>query len=240
MKLNKEEIQYIDAYLERSGVTYWDVRMELLDHFIIAIEEKIQTNETSFEEALLEVTTAFGNSVHERHLVTKDKTKVLFSGMFSNNKGFKELEDKKRKQIRRQYLKSYWTQFQRNFSSQKFYMDYLFFIMLLYVLVQFFTDWFAMIAIVWICAEIVKTVFTTSNFKAVSSSLHVDISTKILTILLVVTINSHTFIRMYGEAEQIPLIAGIILFLYPIVKTSIYVHKSIYAKYEKYHELISA
>ena len=42
MKLTKKEIKYIDNYLIKSKVKYWDVRVELLDHIASAVEEKIE------------------------------------------------------------------------------------------------------------------------------------------------------------------------------------------------------
>ena len=41
MNLSKEELQFIDNYLENSGVIYMDVRLELTDHIASAIEEEL-------------------------------------------------------------------------------------------------------------------------------------------------------------------------------------------------------
>ena len=57
MKLSKEQIQYIDEYLNRSGVQFWDVRLELLDHFSTGIEEKMTNeNKSKTEKPLTDVT----------------------------------------------------------------------------------------------------------------------------------------------------------------------------------------
>lgn len=239
MKLTKEQIQYIDDYLLRSGVTYWDVRMEILDHFILAIEEKMELNETSINEALLEVTTAFGNSVQERHLVNKDRTNVVFSGTFTNNKGFKALESEKRKQIRKQYLKQYLEQFQKNFVSHRFYIDFIFFTTILYLSAQFFAEWFSLIAAAWICLEIVRRLYTTNNFIAVSNSLHVDISSKVLCVFLVIVMNTYNFIGLLESSEHFFWKVTIMLLIYPIIKTSLRVHENIRMQYKKYHNLIA-
>lgn len=39
MKLNKEEILFIENYLIEQGVKYWDVRIELIDHLATKLEE---------------------------------------------------------------------------------------------------------------------------------------------------------------------------------------------------------
>jgi hypothetical protein len=56
MELTKEQIQYIDRRLENDGVTYWDVRIELLDHVVCDIEKKLtlQSSEKEFKEIVQE------------------------------------------------------------------------------------------------------------------------------------------------------------------------------------------
>ena len=41
MKLTKDEIKYIDNYLLKNEVRFWDVRLELLDHIVSSVEDKI-------------------------------------------------------------------------------------------------------------------------------------------------------------------------------------------------------
>ena len=40
MKLTASEIQYIDNYLKKKGVSYWDIRMEMVDHIACSMEDK--------------------------------------------------------------------------------------------------------------------------------------------------------------------------------------------------------
>ena len=47
MKLSKENLQFIDTYLENSSVTFIDVRMELTDHVASAIEQELTENPTT-------------------------------------------------------------------------------------------------------------------------------------------------------------------------------------------------
>ena len=49
LKLTKEQITYIDDYLKHHKVKYWDIRIELLDHIVTTVEEKL--TETPIEES---------------------------------------------------------------------------------------------------------------------------------------------------------------------------------------------
>lgn len=237
MKLSKKEIQYIDQYLIRSGVTFWDLRAEIIDHFIVAIEEKIQADNCSFEEALLEVTEAFGNTVQKRYLLNKDRTKVLFSGTFSDGKGFKELEKEKRKQVRKQYAKQYWIQFNKNLYSPNFYINYLLFGLCMYVLFDFFNRWFLAGAIAWFFIEIIVTLYQTIKNKAAKKALYVDVSAQALSVYLILICHTHFFLNL--RKASIAVFFGVLL-TYLIIKTSMTIHNNIYKKHKKYYDLVSS
>lgn len=51
MKLSKEEIKFIDTYLESNDVVYSDIRQEMVDHIATAVEEKILLEEEDFYNA---------------------------------------------------------------------------------------------------------------------------------------------------------------------------------------------
>ena len=51
MKLNEEEITFIDNYLQKSDVVFVDVRAELTDHIASAVEEKMETENLDFYDA---------------------------------------------------------------------------------------------------------------------------------------------------------------------------------------------
>lgn len=51
MKLSQENIQFIDRYLKNSGVEYFDIRMEMLDHVATAVEQKMETESLDFYDA---------------------------------------------------------------------------------------------------------------------------------------------------------------------------------------------
>lgn len=38
MKISKDDIQFIDDYLKKRGIKYWDVRLEMIDHLVSDIE----------------------------------------------------------------------------------------------------------------------------------------------------------------------------------------------------------
>ncbi|PQJ79854.1 hypothetical protein [Polaribacter porphyrae] len=46
MELTKEQIQQIENRLKKSGLTYWDIRVEILDHLVSEIEAKIAKGES--------------------------------------------------------------------------------------------------------------------------------------------------------------------------------------------------
>ena len=46
MKLTNEQIKYIDDYLIERGIKYWDIRLELIDHFASKLENQEQVNLT--------------------------------------------------------------------------------------------------------------------------------------------------------------------------------------------------
>ncbi|WP_418511983.1 hypothetical protein [Corallibacter sp.] len=47
MKLTKEQIQFIDTYLENSDVVFADIRMEMVDHVASDIEDRMRASTTS-------------------------------------------------------------------------------------------------------------------------------------------------------------------------------------------------
>ena len=51
MKLNKEQIHFIDTYLKNSGIEFIDIRMEMLDHIASAVENKMQKENLDFYHA---------------------------------------------------------------------------------------------------------------------------------------------------------------------------------------------
>lgn len=48
MKLSREEIKFIDTYLQSSDVIYVDIRQEMVDHIATAVEVKMQLEQQDF------------------------------------------------------------------------------------------------------------------------------------------------------------------------------------------------
>ncbi|OSY88907.1 hypothetical protein WH52_04385 [Tenacibaculum holothuriorum] len=51
MQLTEEQVQYIENRLEKDGVNYWDIRMEMLDHVVTDVEKRIDLGE-KFKDAV--------------------------------------------------------------------------------------------------------------------------------------------------------------------------------------------
>ncbi len=51
MELTKEQVRYIDNRLKNKGITYWDMRLEMLDHVVTSIENK-NVEEKEFRQAV--------------------------------------------------------------------------------------------------------------------------------------------------------------------------------------------
>jgi hypothetical protein len=83
MKLSTENIQFINNYLEHSGVYYYDVRLEMIDH--IASELEVEYENATFEEAF-------------KIYMLENKKALL-----ENNKTFKRLANKK---LLKQFVKN--------------------------------------------------------------------------------------------------------------------------------------
>ena len=83
MKLSIENIRFIDSYLEHSGVYYYDVRLEIIDHIASKLEEECENN--TFEEAF-------------KMYMIENKKELL-----ENNKTFKRLANKK---LLKQFVKN--------------------------------------------------------------------------------------------------------------------------------------
>ncbi|MFC4738447.1 hypothetical protein ACFO3U_00415 [Flavobacterium ponti] len=51
MKITKQNIQFIDNYLKRNNVIYYDIRMEMLDHILNGIENEMKEKNIGFYDA---------------------------------------------------------------------------------------------------------------------------------------------------------------------------------------------
>ncbi|MDP5081342.1 MAG: hypothetical protein NWP87_01710 [Winogradskyella sp.] len=77
-KLNREDIQFIDKYLENSNIIYADIRMEMVDHIASDIESKTEDGDP-----------------RDFYHIFKDYMVVNKSKLLNNNKQFLKSADKK-------------------------------------------------------------------------------------------------------------------------------------------------
>ncbi len=103
-KLTQTQLQFIDDYLIKNKVKYWDVRLELIDHIATLVEEKL-TKGISFEDAMFEVHSGFGNNVNEPRLNQKNTAWITTKSLYENNKGFQELVNEKAASLKVKYSK---------------------------------------------------------------------------------------------------------------------------------------
>ncbi|WP_028282471.1 hypothetical protein [Olleya marilimosa] len=111
MKLTKEQIQYIDTYVEKSGIEWFDLKIELVDHLANATAQILEDNpKLPFEDAVTKAKIAFGT------------------------KGFKPLITNRTKQIEKSFYKRVFKYLLSFFSLPKIIIT----VALMYVLVSLY------------------------------------------------------------------------------------------------------
>lgn len=121
MPLTQTQIQYIDNYLIKNGVNYWDVRLELLDHIVLAVEAKMQSDNLGFIEALAEVHHNFGNALKPpRYQDDYYLEKTLYQG----NNGFQKFTQNKQQELTKRYSKLYRKTLGSFLMSKGFLLEY--------------------------------------------------------------------------------------------------------------------
>ena len=76
MKLTIDQIQYIDTYVEKSGIEWFDLKIELVDHLADAAAQILEDNpKLPFEDAVTKAKIAFGTKGF-RPLIT-NRTKQI-------------------------------------------------------------------------------------------------------------------------------------------------------------------
>lgn len=67
MEISKEQIQSIENRLEKNGINYWDIRIEILDHVVSDIENRLEKGE-SYKSAIENAFFSLGLSGNLDHL----------------------------------------------------------------------------------------------------------------------------------------------------------------------------
>ena len=91
MKLTKEQIKQIDNYIFSCGIEWFDVRMELVDHFANSLEHKLEENPSlDFKQAIINEHKSFSDRGFEKLLKTKIKAveKNFYKQVFKHLKSF--------------------------------------------------------------------------------------------------------------------------------------------------------
>ena len=74
MELSKEQIQQIDSYIKSCGVKWYDVRVELVDHFANILEKKLNLSpKLDFKQAIIDEHKRFGDKGFNSLLTIKTK-----------------------------------------------------------------------------------------------------------------------------------------------------------------------
>jgi hypothetical protein len=111
----------------KNEVKFWDVRLELLDHIVSSVEDKINNEGLSFEEAMLQVHRGFGNQlIRGRISQHNDWTK----GLYQANNGFRRFIKNKQKEIARKHRRLFWKTLPKFLVTPKFMIE---FVMLLLI-----------------------------------------------------------------------------------------------------------
>ena len=74
MKLSKDQIQFIDTYLINSEVIYVDIRLEMLDHIALAVEQKMEVENQDFYDAFKDFMVQ-----HKKEILRNNKTHPGFN-----------------------------------------------------------------------------------------------------------------------------------------------------------------
>ncbi|MEM6685995.1 MAG: hypothetical protein AAF617_09455 [Bacteroidota bacterium] len=240
VKLTKQQLQYIDAYLERSGITYWDVRTELLDHIASAVEEKMTTEHSSFEAALEAVSISFGNHMRNGYVLNSDNSAWVSVGVFSDGEGFKKLQKEKRKQINKKYTKVFCKQLGHVLLSLRFYVEFVLLLLLVYS-VSMYNEKLAIGAgMLYLFMPFVWMLYWYIKGEIPKKSLHLQVAA----LSLILWIDFYGFVpnmyEMFADKKfSFQLYVWSFVFLFPLIKTSFICYNNVRKEYKKYYDLIS-
>lgn len=237
MKLVKEEIQFIDNYLIKNGVNYWDVRLELLDHIVSAVEDKMKNKGISFNEALIEVHRGFGNTGNTFGVGLNS---IFDKALYSDNKGFNKFTLSKQKELGRKLRKQIWRTVSGNFKTTKFLLECIVIILSLAIVVQYSEKAALILGIAFIFVPYTYILFYSINKKFIRKSLNMSLVTnQLFGLVMLVQLPLNTMNLFYDKEEPKPYMVFIIMIfvLYPFVRASIDTYLNTANKYKAYYKL---
>ena len=91
MKLTSEQIQQIEDYIAACGIKWYDVKMELVDHFASSLENKLKENSAlDFKQAIVNEHKSFSDVGFKKLLNTKTKAveKQFYKQVFKQMRSF--------------------------------------------------------------------------------------------------------------------------------------------------------
>ncbi len=80
MKLTKDDIVFIDTYLIKNEVIYVDIRLEMLDHIALAVEQKMEVENQDFYDAFKDFMVQ-----HKKEIFRNNKTHPGFTLLAAQN-----------------------------------------------------------------------------------------------------------------------------------------------------------
>ena len=239
-KLTKAEIKFIDNYLIKNGVKFWDVRLELLDHIVSAVEDKMANDGVSFNEALLEVHRGFGNQFIE---FGTPKKEIFTKGLYQSNIGFEKFIRNKQKELGRQQRKIYRRTFIKFLTSSRFLLEFILIIVLVSAIYSYNQKTaFVVTMLLSMSTEILK--LSKSAFsKSIRKSLRAQIASSLGALWMSL---NYFFVMFFNETvkEEIknPYFYGIIFYIiiFIFLRHSYNIYSVIIEKNnEEYNALIS-
>ncbi len=227
MKLTKEEIQFIDNYLIKNKVKYWDVRLELLDHIVSSVEDKITIDGISLNEALLEVHEGFGNRTKTFGV---ESEKLLKYGLYVDSNGFKVFTRKKQKELSRKYRKINWRHLKSKLSSIKFLIEYIAFVLLFLTIYKFSPKSCFLIGLTVLILPNVYSIYYLIKYKSARKSLSFAMATgSAMLVWSIYNLSFYILKEYYENTANMPQIifVGVTCLFYPLVRTNIEVYKEV-------------
>ncbi|WP_458628187.1 hypothetical protein [Winogradskyella sp. PC D3.3] len=233
MKLTKEDIQFIDNYLIKNEVKYWDVRLELLDHIVSAVEDKMTNSGVSFNEALLEIHKDFGNQFIEFG-VPKDK--IFESGLYQSNIGFKTFTRNKQKELGRKYRKMTWNHLKVKFSTFKFWLAYLAVILFFMTTYQFKPKSCFLIGLLVLILPNIYSAYYSIKDKSTRKSLNFAMATSsAMAVWSLYNLSFYILKDSYETVANMPhgFFVIVACLFYPIIRVNIEVYQNVYKENKK-------
>jgi hypothetical protein len=237
MKLTKEEIKFIDSYLIKNKVKFWDVRLELLDHIVSAVEDKIIKDGVSFNEALLEVHRGFGNQFIE---FGTQKNKIFEKGLYQSNIGFQKFTNKKQKELARKYRKTTWRHIIVKLTSIKFLLEYIAFVLVFLSIYKYYPKSSFILGLLVLMIPTIYSSYYSIKDKSTRKSLNFSMTlTSGMLLWSMYNLSFYILKDFYGDMANMPYILFVVAtcLLYPLMRTQIKVNKEVYIETKNTYNL---